>query len=115
MLDKHFCEALEYKISEALANTANEKVKGFWCDGVLLSEPDQCYSQKFINDNRQTKLQAYVGKDGQTIYTLYLKLGPQALSRYARGLDIVTCMPETDVDTWFYIDVNRKTIEIQLN
>ncbi len=56
MLYQGFCETFEYKISEALEIISDEKVKGFWCDGVLLSEPDHYYSQKFINNNRQTTI-----------------------------------------------------------
>lgn len=115
MLDQDFCEALESKVSEALANLADKKFNGLWCDGILISEPDSHYSQKFINDNRQTKLKAYVGYDGQDSYILALKFGPKALNRYARNLDILVCIPETDFDNWFFIDIERKTIEIQLS
>jgi hypothetical protein len=115
MLNQDFCQTLEYKICEALENINNENVKGFWCDGVLLSEPDLYYSQKFINDNRQTKLKAYVGKTGQTVYILTLKFGRKALSRYARDLDLAPCIPQTDFAEWFYIDVDKREIEIQLD
>lgn len=114
MLDQDFCEALEYKVSEALANLADKKLNGLWCDGILSSEPDSHYSQKFINDNRHIKMKAYVGYDGQGSYTLTLKFGPKALSRYARNLEILTCIPETDFDNWFFIDTNAKKIEMQL-
>jgi len=115
MLDQDFCEMLEYKISEALENISDEKVKGFWCDGVLLSEPDSYYSQKFINDNRQTKIKAYIGKDGQGDYSLTLKFGSKALSRYARNLDIAECIPHADFEKWFSIDTSKQEIEIQLD
>lgn len=114
MLDQDFCEALEYKVSEALANLTEKNLNELWCDGILLSEPNSHYSQKFINDNRQTTLKAFVGRNGQTPYILTLKFGPQALSRYALNLNILTCVPETDVANWFSIDVNTKTIEMQL-
>ena len=115
MLDQDFCEMLEYKICEVLENIRNEKVNGFWCDGVLLSEPDSYYSQKFINDNRRAKLKAYVGKDGQGIYSLTLNFGNKSLSRYARNLDIAECIPHTDFDKWFSIDTSKQEIEIQLD
>ena len=115
MLDKDFCNILEYKISDALANIGNDKVKWFWCDGVLLSEPDNNYSHKYINDNRQTQMTAYAGNDGQTPYNLILKFGRKALSRHARNLDIVECIPNTDYEKWFNIDPDNKEIEIQLD
>ncbi len=61
MLDQGFFETLEYKITEALEKIIDEKVKGFWCDGVLISEPDNYYSQKFINDNRQIQMSFFSG------------------------------------------------------
>lgn len=75
LLDHDFCETLEYKISKALESINDEKIRGFWCDGILLSEPDKYYSQKFVQDNRQVQMRAFVGKDGQTAYDLTLKFG----------------------------------------
>lgn len=115
MLDQSFCKMLEYKICEALENISDEEVKGFWCDGVLLLEPDNYYLQKFINDTRQTKLKAFVGKDGQGVYSLTLKFGKKALSRYARNLDIADCIPQTDFDKWLGIDTSKQELEIQLD
>jgi hypothetical protein len=115
MLDQDFCKTLEYKISNVLENTSDEKLKGFWCDGVLLSEPDNCYSQKFVNDNRQVKMQVLLGKDGQTAYNLTLKFGNKSLSRYVRNLSIVDCIPQTDFENWFKIDTRQKEIELQLD
>jgi hypothetical protein len=115
MLNQDFCETLEHRICEALKNCSDENVKGFWCDGVLLSEPDSYYSRKFIIDNRQTKMKAYIGKDGQTLYTLTLTFGSKALSRYTRSLDIAECIPQTNFGNWFSIDVFNREIEIQLD
>jgi len=36
MLDTDFCMFLEGEISKAFANLSNDKIKRFWCDGVLL-------------------------------------------------------------------------------
>ena len=115
MLDQGFCEALDYKISEALENIRDEKAKGFWCDGVSLSEPDNYYSRKLINDNRRAAMKAYVGEDGQSQYSLTLKFGNKALSRYARNLDIIECIPQDDFEKWFRIDTSKQEIEIQLD
>jgi hypothetical protein len=115
MLDQNFCERLEYRICNALENINAGEIKGFWCDGVLLSEPDQYYTEKFINDNRQVKMQAFIGKDGQTVYSLTLKFGTKALSRFARHLDILECIPQTNFETWFKIDTSKKEIEVQLD
>jgi hypothetical protein len=115
MLDQDFCEYLEYVICKALEHSDNDQIKGFWCDGILLSQPDSSYSQKFVNDNRQVKLKAFIGKDGQTEYELTLRFGNKALSLFSRNLDIKECVPNSDKQNWFNIDTKRNKIEIQLD
>jgi hypothetical protein len=114
MLDPSFCEILEYKLCDVLSELDNANLKGFWCDGVILSEDDQHYSQKYVNDNRQVKMKAFIGKDGQTIYNLNLMFGSKSLSRYARNLDIIECIPKADYESWFKIDIAKKEIEVCL-
>lgn len=115
MLDQDFCEFLEYEICKAIEFSDNDQIKGFWCDGILLNQPDSFYSQKFVNDNRQVILKAFIGKDGQTEYELILKFGNKALSRFARNLDIKECVPNPDKQNWFDIDTKLNKIEIQLD
>jgi len=112
MLDQDFCEFLEYKISKALQNSDNEEIKGFWCDGILLPSSKSNYSQKFVNENRQIILKAFIGKNGQTEYELTLKFGNKALSRYARNLDIKECIPNPDKIYW--IDTKQRKVLIEL-
>ena len=113
MLDKDFCSFLEYRICSVFEST--EHTKSFWCDGVLLSEPEKYYSQKFVNDNRQVKLKAFAGEDGQTAYELILKFGQAALRKYAINADLQECIPDTVAEEWFFIDVEKRKIEIQLD
>lgn len=115
MLDQDFCEFLEYEICKAFEHSENEEIKGFWCDGVLLNQPANAYSQKFVNDNRQIILKAFIGKDGQKEYELTLKFGSKALSRFARNLDIKECVPNPGKPNWFNIDINLNKIEVQLD
>jgi hypothetical protein len=115
VIDQDFCEFLEYEICKAFEHSDNDHIKDFWCDGVLLNQPDNGYSQKFVNDNRQITLKAFIGKDGQTEYELTLRFGNTALSRFARNLDIKECVPNPDKQNWFEIDTKRNKIEIQLD
>jgi hypothetical protein len=115
IINQDFCEFLEYEICKAFEFSDNDQIKGFWCDGILLNQPDSSYSPKFVNDNRQVKLKAFIGKDGQTEYELTLKFGNKALSRYARNLDIKECVPSPDKLNWIDIDTKRNKIEIQLD
>jgi hypothetical protein len=115
MLDKDFCEFLEYEICKAFKHSDNEEIKGFWCDGVLLYQPDNFYSQKFVNENKQIILKAFIGKDGQTQYELTLKFGDKALSLFAKNISIKECVPNPNKPKWFDIDTQRNKIEIQLD
>ena len=38
MLDQNFCEFLENKITKALGNSGDKRLKGFWCDGIVLPD-----------------------------------------------------------------------------
>jgi hypothetical protein len=115
MLNQDFCNFLEYKIGEAFENSTREPFKHFWCDGVLLPAFEAGYSRKTVNDKRQIVMTTYMGPTGQDIYELTLKFGKKALSRYARGLDISECLPSPKIDNWWDVDIDRRTILIQLD
>jgi hypothetical protein len=115
MIDQDFCEFLEYEICKAFEHSDNSEVKSFWCDGVTFSQPEYYYSQKFVNDNREIKLEAFIGRDGQSEYELTLKFGTKALSRYTKNLEINECVPNPEKKNWFDIDIKRNKIEIQLD
>ena len=115
MVDQDFCDFLEFKISKVLTVLNKSETKGFWCDGVCLNNDLTFYSQKYINDKRETNLKAFVGEDGQSEYKLTLKFGKKALSKYARNLEIKSSIPSSIESKWFIIDTELKEIEIQLH
>jgi len=114
MIDQDFCAFLAYKICKAFELSDNDQIKGFWCDGVLLNQPDRFYTQKHVNDNRHVIVKAFIGKDGQTAYELTLKFGNKALSRFARNLDMKECVPNPENNMCFVIDTKLNKMEIQL-
>jgi len=114
-INQDFYEFLEYEICKAFECSDNKETKGFWCDGIALSQHNNSYSRTFLNDNRQVSLRAFIGKDGQTEYELILKFGNKSLSRFLRNLDIKEYLPNPDRQNWFSIDTKRKKIEIQLD
>lgn len=115
MLTQDFCDFLEFELCKALELSDNDQIKGFWCDGVLLDQPENAYSKQAVLDHKQVILKAFIGKDGQTPYELTLKFGDKALNRFALNLDIKACLPSPDKPNWFEIDTKRHTIEIQLD
>ena len=114
MLNEEFCGFLEYQLSKSFKYSNDESIKSFWCDGVMLSSNENDYSKKSINDNWLVLLKAFIGKDGQDEFALLLKFGDQALSKYARDLDIMDCIPEIEKDDWYTVDKERKQIIILL-
>ena len=114
MLDQNFCDFLEYYISRACANSTNEQVKHFWCDGVLPSNTGNEFSKKFVNDKRKVVMTAFIGMTEQDKYELTLKFGKKALSRYAKGLDIIECVPNSENGNGFDIDIDKRKVVIQL-
>jgi hypothetical protein len=114
MINKAFCELLEYKITAALQKSPDDSLKGYWCDGILLPTFENEYSQKYVNDNRRITLSAFIGIDGQDKYEVVLLLGKNALSKYSRGLNISDCMPEFETTGEFTFDSIRKQLIIEL-
>lgn len=115
MLDQNFCEFLEFEITNALSNSKDERLKGFWCDGVLLPDNEKEYSNKAVNDKRQVVMTAFLGRTGQDKYELTLKFGKSAASRYAKNLNLEECIANTKDNNWLDIDTLNKKMVIQLD
>lgn len=115
MLNEDFCISLEAKINKAFINFKNEETRGFWCDGIMLPTFENELSPKNINDKRQLSTSAYIGKTGQDKYDLLIKFGPKSLSRYARGLDVATCISDSIQPGWYEIDVAQKQLTVYLS
>ena len=114
MLDEEFCVFLEFEFTKALANSPDNEVSGFWCDGILLPDAESQYSLKFVNDNRRVTLTAHTGVTGQEAYELTVLFGKKALSRYTRGLSVKECIPINRHESWFEIDTLAKQISMSL-
>lgn len=115
MLDQEFCEFLEYEITKALSSSTDERLKGFWCDGVLLPHVENEYSKKSVNDNRQIVMTAFTGQSGHDKYELTLRFGRKASSKYARDLRLEECVPSREHNNWLHIDPTNKKIVLQLD
>lgn len=58
---------------------------------------------------------AFVGQSGQHKYELTLRFGRKALSRYARDLSLIECVPNPENNNWLDIDPTNKKIVLQLD
>jgi len=109
MIDRQFCDILEYRLCDAFKYADDSNLRAFWCDGILLPENIS------VSGKRTVIMKAFIDKSGQTAYRMVLKLGNKAFSRYTRGLSIDECIPDTGFDAWVSIDTVREEIEIQLH
>ena len=114
MLDREFCDFLEYEITRVLSQSDDVLLKHFWCDGVLLPDSEEDYTKKHVNSKREVVMLAYAGQTGQDVYELTLRFGPKALSRYSRDLSIEECVPDLEESNWIEVDMENKKIVVQL-
>ena len=118
MIDENFLVHLEFAISNALQNADEKSRRSYWCDGILMPDSEDDYSQKKINDKRKITLRAVIPKEQyeekEYWYDLILKFGKYSLRRYAKGTRIEDCIPSTDNADWIELDIENKIIEVQL-
>lgn len=114
MINDNFCSALEAKLSHGFAASGDPAIKHFWCDDVLLPLFERDLWLKSVNDRREIQMSAFTGPTGQEKYKLILKLGPKALSRYARQLDLEYCLADLHNNNWLEVDLEHKILFIYL-
>jgi hypothetical protein len=118
--DKSFNEDfgvhLEYHLCRMFENSVKEKLRGFWCDGILWPPfIDSQITKKSVNDTRKIETRAWIGKTGQDEYNMTIRFGKYSLRRYAKGTNLIDCIPSEETMDWIDIDTENKIIEIRLN
>ncbi len=114
--NESFCTKLEYRICHELEKSNDSELKGFWCDRISWFPNENQLSKKHVNDNRKIETKAWIGKTGQTEYNALIHFGQKALSKYAKGMDLTECIPDLeDQAKWIEIDIENKTIQIELS
>ena len=108
--NEEFCDFLEFHLCDVFRNSDRKDIRRLWCDGIVLNH----FSKKFVNDKREINTMAWIGQDGQDEYEMKIKFGKYSLRRYAKGTKMIDCIPSSDSMDWVEIDLERKTIEIQL-
>ena len=108
--NKEFCDNLEYHLGATFEKSNNDKLKGFWCDGVLQKR----IGKKLVNDHRVIDTVAWIGKNGQSDYQMRIHFGNKSLRRFAKGTPMNDCIPSSDSMDWIKIDTEKRKIEIEL-
>jgi len=107
---------LEYHLCRTFENSVKEKLRGFWCDGILWHPfIDSKITKKSVNDTRKIETRAWIGKTGQYEYNMTIRFGKYSLRRYAKGTSLIDCIPSEETMDWIDIDTENKIIEIRLN
>jgi hypothetical protein len=112
--NKDFCLFLEYHLGETFGQSEDKTIKGLWCDGVQMPLITSQISKKSVNDTRRIVTKAWIGYDGQREYEMTIKFGKFSLRRYAKGTCLKDCVPSADTMDWINLDIDKRTIEIQL-
>jgi hypothetical protein len=114
MLTQDFCDFLEFQLTNVFRNSSDISLRSLWCDGVLLPSNEGDFSRKAVNDKRKIPMTAFCGETGQDQYELILIFGNKALSRYARGLDLKECIPDSKDYNWVKVEVEIRRIDVHL-
>ena len=113
--NEEFCTRLEYRICHELKKSTDPELKGFWCDGVSWFPTKNQLTKKYVNDKRKIETKAWIGKTGQTEFKATVHFGKKALSKYAKGTELIECIPDLESQSeWIEIDLESKNIEIKI-
>jgi len=111
--NKEFCIHLEWRLD--FENLDDDRLNGFWCDGVDHIPTNIMSLSKFkIKEHKEIITTAWIGKDGQSIYEMTIKLGNRSLKNYELNQSLIDCISDNNYKTWIKIDPVKKKIEINL-
>ena len=105
---------MEYHLTRTFGNSEDQKMKGFWCDGVLMPLIESQLTKKSVNDRRKIVTKAWLGYDGQGEFELTINFGEKSLSRYAKNSDLADCLLSEESTEWITLDIEQKTMGLQL-
>jgi len=112
--NEDFCVQLEVHLTRAFKTSERKELNRFWCDGVMMPFIKSHLTKKSVSDSRRIITKAWLGYDGQGEFAMTIIFGQHSLSRYAKGLDLTDCLPSDNSMDWITLDMERKTIELQL-
>lgn len=104
--NEDFCLYLEYHLSRTFGNSTDQRLNGFWCDGVQMPYNEYQLSTRNIGTLKKIETKAWIGANGQDIYNMTIKFGPESLAKYAEGQNIKDCLPSENLFDWVVIDID---------
>ncbi len=110
--NRDFCAVLEFHLCRTFRNSRT--FGHLWCDGVSHDVQEVELSKKWVNDHREIRTSAWIGKTGQDVRKLRIVLGPKALSKFQRGLALNDVIPASDSANWMSFDEIKNEFELRL-
>lgn len=121
MVDRAFCDRLEYAISNALSASDEVDLRRCWCDGILLPDNETDYSSAQILKEKEMVLKAWIDEGrikgeqrGQFLYDMRLSFGDNSLRSLKTGDRLEECIPDSKADLWIVLERENRTIEVTL-
>jgi hypothetical protein len=115
MVTQQFREVLEYRLTDALANSREQALQRYWCDGVLDPEWAEDYQPEYVAKSRRLILRAWmVGTRIKTapptnqLHPLHLVLGSASLKSYLQGEDLLPWIAESIDPTTVSLNTTTK-------
>jgi hypothetical protein len=118
--NEDFCTYLEFYLTEIFANSVDQELQSFWCDGVSWAPyhnhkvNHEYLSYQNVSEKHKIVTTAWIGTTGQDLYEMTIELGENALERYKNEKSMIDCIPDKEVTDWIDIDPEGKTIKIRL-
>jgi len=113
--DWSFCSHLEYHLCRTFQNSSDKRLKWFGCDGVSMPDQRSQLSIESITKTKKIETLAWMEVNGQKRYEMIIKLGPDSMKNYMEGLSLIDCIQSEESLDWVALDIEKKTIELQLN
>lgn len=108
-----FCNELEFRLD--FEQLKDEKLKGFWCDGISHIPNDiMSLSRSRIENDRKIVTKAWIGTDGQDEYEMTIIFGEESVKNYVSHLQLTQCIPEDNFMDWISIEPERRKILLRL-
>jgi hypothetical protein len=115
MLSQEFREVLEYRLTDALANSREQALQRYWCDGVLEPEWAEEYRPDYVAKRWRIILRAWMeGSRTKTaplthqVHPLHLVLGSESLKSYLRGGELLSWIADSIDPTTVLLDATTK-------
>lgn len=69
-----------------------------------------------MNGKRKIETKTWIDKTGQTEFKAIINFEKKALSKYTKGIELTTCIPDLESKAeWIEIDLRNKIVEIKLD